>query len=649
MGANEMKKGFIDGPVKVLRKELVKTEPIGLNEYKLSDQSWLGERQVINAEKTIPHLKEQLVKSGALANLQNYGTSKFEFKGLWFADHDIHKSLEGFFWNQNYQESEAFSDFIQVCTDALKNAQEPDGYLNTWFGGVHPEKKFSDFASGHEMYNAGHLIQAAVAQNRTSENAPVMVIARKLADLLVKSFGTPETLQMCGHPEIETALIELYRETGEKSYLNLAELMIRGRGFRKIKDTTRHPFNTDSAYLQDHTPATTATTATGHAVRQIYLNTAVVDLYMENAEKALLEAQEKMWEDTVYTKMFVTGGLGVHHRAEDFGDSYELPNDRGYQETCVAIANVMWSWRLLLITGKRRYADVIELSLFNTIAGSLSTDGCNFFYSNPLHLRRDHIEFSDNASPQRIPWYACPCCPPNITRLIASVNHYLVSKKANELSLHTYADGKLSTTLENGLQVDLDIKTKYPFDEKVTINNATKGQYVLKLRIPDWCSSFDIKLNSKPLDKQVVVEGYLHLDREWSAGDSVELTLSMAAEFIAPNPRIDASRGCVAIRLGPIVYAIEQEDVQDSKLNIEDFVVDASKKPVINNMDFPIHGATKALTISGGYLQAPNPQSPAYFAHGEKINIQTASAIAIPYFLWGNRGFGGMRVWVPES
>ena len=164
MGANEMKKGFIDGPVKVLRKELVKTEPIGLNEYKLSDQSWLGERQVINAEKTIPHLKEQLVKSGALANLQNYGTSKFEFKGLWFADHDIHKSLEGFFWNQNYQESEAFSDFIQVCTDALKNAQEPDGYLNTWFGGVHPEKKFSDFASGHEMYNAGHLIQAAVAQ-----------------------------------------------------------------------------------------------------------------------------------------------------------------------------------------------------------------------------------------------------------------------------------------------------------------------------------------------------------------------------------------------------------------------------------------------------------------------------------------------------
>ena len=225
----------------------------------------------------------------------------------------------------------------------------------------------------------------------------------------------------------------------------------------------------------------------------------------------------------------------------------------------------------------------------------------------------------------------------------------MTSKKGKELSLHIYADGKLSTTLDSGLQVDLDIKTKYPFDEKVTINNATKGQYVLKLRIPDWCSSFDIKLNSKPLDKQVVVEGYLHLDREWSAGDCVELTLAMPAEFIAPNTRIDASRGCVAIRLGPIVYAIEQEDVQDSKLNIEDFVVDASKKPVINNMDFPIHGATKALTISGGYLQAPNPQSPAYFAHGEKINIQTASAIAIPYFLWGNRGFGGMRVWVPES
>jgi DUF1680 family protein len=242
-----------------------------------------------------------------------------------------------------------------------------------------------------------------------------------------------------------------------------------------------------------------------------------------------------------------------------------------------------------------------------------------------------------------------PCCPPNITRLIASVNHYLVSKKANELSLHIYADGKLSTTLENGLQVDLDVKTKYPFDEKVTINNSTKGQYVLKLRIPDWCSSFDIKLNSKPLDKQVVVEGYLHLDREWSAGDSVELTLSMPAEFIAPNPRIDASRGCVAMRLGPIIYAIEQEDVQDSKSYIEDFVVDASKKPVVKNIDFPIHGAAKALTISGGYLQAPNPQSPAYFAHGEKINIQTASATAIPYFLWGNRGFGGMRVWVPES
>lgn len=638
------------GPVNPVVKDFSKSLPLALNEVTLSERGNLGGWQIHNAKTTIPHLIDNLISTGALANLQDVGTPKFKFRGMWFSDSDVHKSLEALCWSQYLYSDQKQKDFLKEATAAIVHAQEEDGYVNSYFQGVKTDQRWSNFGWGHELYTAGHLIQAAVAESRVLKDSPLMKIATKFADLLVSKFSQPESLQMCGHPEIETALIELYRETRKDSYLDLAEKMILGRGYFKISNKEDFGFMpSSSAYMQDHKNVYEATTAVGHSVRQLYLNAAVMDLYAEKGDAELLKAQEAMWEDMVYTKMYVTGGLGSRHKDEAFGDSFELPNDRAYAETCASIANFMWSWRLLLATGKSRYADIMELSLYNNIAGSVSSDGCKFFYSNPLQYRTGHFTAFDTDASERLPWYTCSCCPPNIGRIVATLQHYVASTKDDAFALHLYTEGSINTTLTSGAKVGLEISTEYPKNGLIKIAVTETGTYTLQLRVPEWCKDHLLSVNGTALTEKADSVGYINLSRDWSSGDVIDFDLKMTAEFLKPHPRIDAARGCVSLRKGPVIFAIEQADVKDNGYFVDDFNVDPNAAIRETEVSITGVGDVLALEVSGNFetfaKSAGYPYAnPLPVEHSPKTLIT-----AIPYSQWGNRVKGGMRVWIPTQ
>lgn len=639
------------GPVRLTDSAKgAKARPIGLNEITLSTDGQLGAWQKQNAQDTVPHLIDNLISTGALANLQNLNTPAFDFKGMWFSDSDIHKSLEALAWSLHVSDDPKQIEFLKTATAAIEHAQEEDGYVYTWYQGVHPDKKWQEFSMGHEMYVAGHLIQAAVAESRVRGDAPLMTIARKFADLLVKKFGGNNKVEMCGHPEIETALIELYRETGAQEYFDLAEKMIMARGHGTIRRGQEALFHFGDSYLQDHKPVLEADTVVGHSVRQLYLNAGVMDIYLEKGDDRFLKIQEKQWEDMVYTKMYITGGLGSRHKDEAFGDSYELPNDRAYAETCASIANFMWDWRLLLATERGRYADNMERALYNIIAGSISSDGCKFFYSNPLQYRKGHFTAFDTDASERLGWYKCSCCPPNIGRIAATFNHYLTTTSGDVFSVHLYTDSVIQTETESGNSVDLTIKTKYPADGIINVTVNKESKFALKLRIPEWTKgNFKLIVAGQSADVKTDANGYVVIDRDWHAGDSVRLELEMKAHFLKPHPLIDASRGCVAIQRGPVVFAIEQADATNPQDDVEEFLVDSRSEITETTVEIPGYGKVPALSIQGAFSPLETPMK---FPYEETISRKATSnskITAIPYSLWGNRVKGAMRVWIPEK
>jgi DUF1680 family protein len=636
------------GPVKLSPNAHTHSFPVTFDGVKIISESRLGKWQQLNSESTVSHLIDNLLSTGALANIQKVNKPDFKFTGMWFSDSDIHKSLEAICWSLYHRTDKKQLDFYDLATKAIAEAQDETGYVYSYFQMVEPDYRWKNFGWGHELYTAGHLIQAAVAESRVLGSTSLMEIATKFADLIVDKFSQPGTLQMCGHPEIETALIELYRETGNTRYLDMAEKMIRGRGFQKIRDAKALGlFHMSPSYMQDHLPVEEQISAVGHSVRQLYLNAAVVDLYTEKGDKNLLETQERQWEDIVYSKMYVTGGLGSRHKDEAFGDSYELPNDRAYAETCASIANFMWSWRLLLATGKARYADVMELSLYNILEGSLSSDGCKFFYSNPLQYRTGHFVAFDTDASERLPWFTCSCCPPNIARVIATLQHYLLSVEENSVALHLYAAAEVKVTTPSGENVEFSVTTNYPDDGKINIKVVSPGQFGINLRIPEWSKNHTILINSSKVDVAINKNGYLELDREWKTGDIVSLDLQMRSEFLLPHPRIDASRGAVALRRGPVVYAIENADVPSASYFVDDFAVDISSPIEEAVVNLPNYGDSPALSIKGHFVTYSNNDAYPYAATPPLITSEEIRITAVPYARWGNRTKGGMRVWIP--
>ncbi|MFC5834248.1 glycoside hydrolase family 127 protein [Nonomuraea insulae] len=601
-------------------------QPLGIDDVEIEGGPF-GRWQQINREAGIPLGLEQMEKSGAAPNLRlAAGEGGGSFQGYRFQDSDLYKQLEAVAWEHARRPDDGYRAFVAESAALLARAQRPDGYLNSHYQVVKPDKIFAELEYSHEMYCAGHLFQAAVAAARAGLGEELPAVARRFADLLVQRFLVDGDDGIDGHAEVETALVELYRLTGERPYLELARKLIDNRGKGLIAQTGLGPL-----YAQDHLPVREADTAVGHAVRQLYLEAGVVDVAVETGDEELLACSVRRWEDLVATKTSITGGHGSRHDGEAFGERYELPPDRAYNESCAAIASIHWNWRLLLATGHGRYADLIERTLYNAFAASTSADGTRFFYVNPLQRRADLFE--DAYLGRRRDWFACACCPPNIMRLVASLGHYVATTDAEGLSVHQYVPG----TIRAG-GITLAVETGYPWDGRVrfTVRDTPGGEWTLKLRVPAWSAPGDLAPNA---------DGYAEIRRDWKSGDTFTLDLDLTPRLVRPHRKIDALRGCAAIERGPLVYCFEQIDQGD---DLEDLALLPEARLRTVERDLPGVGRTVQIEADALRLPPSTPDGLPYGTTPQDLQARTpVTATAVPYYQWDNRDGGVMRVWTP--
>ncbi|MFD8309371.1 glycoside hydrolase family 127 protein [Streptomyces sp. NPDC059690] len=611
----------------------------------VADGFWQLRREV-NAGTSIPQGPGLLESAGNLHNLRlAAGTAEGEFQGAYpFVDTDVYKWLEAAAWQLAQGGSPELEADVDRIVSLVAAAQQSDGYLNTWFQLVKGGERYQDLRWGHELYCAGHLVQAAVAHHRATGRTELLDVAVKFADHLDSVFGPPgsgkEIDGIDGHPEVETALVELYRETGERRYLDLAGYFVDRHG---------HGLLGGEAYCQDRVPVREAENVEGHAVRQLYLLAAVADLATETGEAELRAAAERLWHAMTTTKTHVTGGLGAHHDREDFGDPYELPNERAYCETCAAIASIQWSWRMALLTGEARYSDLVERTLFNGFLAGVSLDGERWLYVNPLQVRDGHTDPGGDQSARRTRWFKCACCPPNVMRLLAGLEHYLASADDDGLQIHQYVTGRYTC----GPMV-VRAETDYPWDGTVALTvegTPTDRPWTLSLRIPQWCRDFRVRCGQQTYDR-AADDGWLRLERTWAPGDRVVLELSMEPRLTAADPRVDAVRGCVAIERGPLVHCLEQVDHPGGGL--DDIVLDTGRPLAVKHRPDLLGGVTTVVaagrrrrTPDRGwwpYASADTATATATQPDGEPVELT-----AIPYYAWANREDGSMRVWLPTS
>ncbi|MBB5867308.1 DUF1680 family protein [Allocatelliglobosispora scoriae] len=604
--------------------------PLGLDEVQITGGP-LGRWQQTNRTASIPLGLRQVEQGGSVPNLRlAAGEGKGGFRGYRFQDSDLYKQLEAVAWEHARQPDPGYEAFLTASAELLARAQRPDGYLNSHYQLVKPDLIYAELEYSHEMYCAGHLLQAAVAAARAGAAPLLPAVARRLADHLVAVFLDGGDDGLDGHPEVETALVELYRLTGEGSYLALARKLIDNRGRGLIRDVGLGPL-----YAQDHLPVREADTAVGHAVRQLYLEAGIVDVYLETGDRSLLDCSVRRWEDLVATKTYLTGGHGSRHDGEAFGERYELPPDRAYNESCAAIASLHWNWRLLLATGDGRYADLFERTLYNAFAAATSTDGLRFFYVNPLQRRADYS--ADRYDGRRREWFDCACCPPNIMRTVASLGHYLATRDEDCLYLHQYAPGTIRSS-----DVELAVATDYPWDGRVGISVArAPATWRLALRIPAWSRTTTVLVDGTPVPVTPDERGYLVLS---NPREHVELRLDLAPRLVFPHPRIDAVRGCAAVERGPLVYCFEQAD-QSADVD-ELALIPGTELRVVGMQDLPGVGRTVLIEADARAIHQPSGGLP-YGDHPPPAST-AVTATAVPYFQWDNRDGGAMRVWLPH-
>ncbi|MET9834393.1 beta-L-arabinofuranosidase domain-containing protein [Streptomyces sp. NPDC006385] len=617
--------------------------PLGLDEVRITGGFWAGRRRT-NATATLDHCRDWMERVGWIGNFRAVFEGRIgrDRRGREFADSDVYKLLEAMAWQSGQGAGPSLDAQIAELTETIAAAQEPDGYLNTAFGHPGRQPRYSDLEWGHELYCYGHLIQAGVAQARARGEGELTKIARRAADHVCATFGPGGIEGVCGHPEIETALVELARATGEQRYLDQAALFVDRRGHGTLAD-----IEFGRAYYQDDLPVRQATVLRGHAVRALYLAAGAVDVAVETGDDALLAAVVRQWEATVARRTHLTGGMGSHHRDESFGDDFVLPPDRAYAETCAGVASVMLSWRLLLATGEPRFADLAERTLFNLVATSPSDDGRAFFYANTLHRRRrGAVPPADADSPRaesslRAPWFAVSCCPTNVARTLALLPAYLATADGHGIQLHQYADAELSAG-----GVALRVRTDYPSDGRVTvrIDRSPDHPWTLSLRVPSWTEGATAWLVDADGTRRAVPPGTATVTRIFRPGDEIRLDLPMAPRWIAPDPRIDAVRGTVAVQRGPLVYCAESADLPGGR-EVDAVRVDTAGEPQDGPEDTVV--APGELAASQEPRDAAWPYRPldrAFAPAAERTGI-----VLVPYHSWAGRGPSTMRVWLPTT
>ncbi|HEU5333301.1 MAG TPA: beta-L-arabinofuranosidase domain-containing protein [Actinocrinis sp.] len=618
---------------------------------------WAQRRRVIGQD-CVPQGPDLLESAGNLHNLRlAAGTQTGGYRGdLPFLDSDVYKWLEAAGWQAAAPGglSARLQEQVDRIIGLVGAAQQVDGYVNSWFQTARKGSRYTDFRWGHELYCAGHLIQAAVAHHRCTGRPELLDIAVRFADHLDAVFGPGRPIDAVdGHPEIETALVELYRETGKRRYLELAGYFLDRRGHGLLaKPPGGH--GPGAAYFQDHVPVREADAVAGHAVRQLYLLAGVADVATETGDPRLREAAERLWAEMTTCKTHLTGGLGAHHEWEDFGDPFELPNEHAYCETCAAIASVQWSWRMALLTGEAKYSDLIERTLYNAVLPGVSLDGSRWLYVNPLQVRDGYRAPDGDQGARRTGWFRCACCPPNVMRLLASLPHYFASSCDTGLQIHQYADGHYDGATAAG-DVSVRVATGYPWTGRVSVvveQSPDAAPWTLSLRLPHWCADHKLTVAGGPADLEPE-DGWLRVRRAWKAGDAVELDLDLAPRLTAADRRVDAVRGCVALERGPLVYCVEEVDNPGDGL--DGLLLDAGAQLSDEYVPGLLGGVTvvrgtavgRPVEPSGDWWPYRRAQAPADGPPGGADGRR--ELVAIPYYAWANRRDGAMRIWLPTA
>lgn len=597
------------------------------------------------------------------------------FLGAVFQDTDVAKWLEAVAYTLETFPDEELERLADETIALIGRAQQEDGYLDTYFIIKEPEGRFKNLTEGHELYTAGHMIEAAVAYYQATGKDKFLRIVCKTADLLCSTFG-PEEEKLHGYPghqEIELALVRLYRVTGERRYLDLAKYFIDIRGVgenyfleeqkkRGGKGLFPEFAAYDPAYSQSHLPVREQKTAEGHAVRAVYMYCAMADLALEYGDEALLEACKTLWNNIVSKKMYLTGGIGSSGILERFTTDYDLPNDRNYSETCASIGLALFGRRLAQITRDASYMDIVELELYNNILAGIAMDGKHFFYVNPLEIWPDNCmnrTSMEHVKPVRQKWFGVACCPPNLARTLASLGHYMVFREENRIYVNLYisADidvmiteapgeksGKLSEDLEQGVGGSIKIDSRMPWEGRCEITYRGNGRKNMELafRIPSYANGFAIIGDGGKPVRWHEEGGYAIPDGDMD-GSPILLTWDMPASYIWSNPLVRADAGKVAVKKGPIVYCLEETD---NGGNLAGNFADTSKPPV-ERWEPGLLGGVVSVSLQGKRLVMKSGKEKELYGM-ERPQLEHVTLKAIPYARWCNRTAGEMTVWMKE-
>jgi len=628
-------------------------KPVPFTDVHVDDDFWFP-RMETNRSVTIPFALKKNEDTGRVNNFRKAaGLMEGKYEGRRFNDTDVYKVMEGVAYSLSLDPDPELEKYLDSLIEIIAAAQEEDGYLYA-ARTVDPENpapgagpgRWTRLRGSHELYNAGHMYEAAVAHYLATGKRTFLDVAEKNADLLVKEFGPDKRRDFPGHQEIEIGLAKLFRVTGNKEYLKLAKFFLDERGHAHdgglYPESSPFAIYNQKKYMQDHKPVLEQNKAVGHAVRASYMYAGMADVAALTENVEYVRAIDRIWENVVSKKMYLTGGIGARHTSEAFGDNYELPNFTAYTETCAAVGNVMWNHRLFLLHGDARYIDVMERVLYNGLISGVSLSGDRFFYQNPLESKGKY---------ERSPWFEVACCPGNITRFIPSFPGYVYAQRNGILYVNFFVGGTAMIMVENN-SVGIKQETRYPWEGvvKITIDPERSAEFTLNIRIPGWAQNLpvpsdlyrymrkrneDVKLtvNGKPFIL-VIERGYARIRRRWRRGDVVELDLPMPVRCVICNENVKDNRGKVALERGPLVYCAEWVDNAGGVFNL--FLPD--------NMELYSEYQKEMLggvvVIRGKAFELKKSDD------GKSTRKINRELIAIPYYAWAHRGEGEMAVWL---
>ena len=617
-------------------------DPVPFTSVKVTDNFW-GQRLKASREVTIPLAFSKCEETGRYENFVKAAHPSDEYKvgGFSFDDTDVYKTIEGASYSLQTYPNEELENYIDNILLKVAAAQEPDGYLytsrtmnpkhpNPWAG---PERWSKVEELSHEFYNLGHMIEGAVAYYQATGKRNFLDIAIKYADCVCRAIGNgPDQKKLVpGHQIAEMALVRLYLVTGDRKYLDQAKFFLDARGYTSRKD----------AYSQAHKPVLEQDEAVGHAVRATYMYAGMADVAAITGDSSYINAIDKIWENIVSKKLYITGGIGARHAGEAFGNNYELPNQSAYNETCAAIGNVYVNYRLFLLHGDAKYFDVLERTLYNGLISGVSLDGGSFFYPNPL---------ASTGGYSRKPWFGCACCPSNISRFIPSLPGYIYAVKDDQLYINLFLSNHATLTV-NGTPVILEQKTNYPWSGDIRIR-ILQGDipFTMNLRIPGWVRNevlpsdlyryadeqkpnYTVSVNGNSIEEELQ-KGYLQINRKWEKDDLVEIHFDMPPRIVKANDHVIDDLGRIAIERGPIVYCAEWPD---NDFNIHNILLNQHPSFQVKEMKDKLCGIHEITTPA---------QSLSYTADG-KLTTEDVTLTLIPYYAWAHRGEGNMQVWLP--